>query len=224
LIWELIGHDGSINSVVFTGAQIISGSDDWTIQQWNVTTGELIGEPLHGHDARVTSVAVSPDGTLIASASHDCTIRMWDLKTGASIGKPHGDDVTAVTFSPDGTKIASCSDDRTIRLWGAKTQAMIGNPFEGHTDPVAYVAFSRDGVYLCQAPSIVLFEFGMSRRVSRFVSHSKNTPGLSRLLRVPPTAFTLFLVPGINRFGYGTYSGALKYCPTLEEPIEPKPI
>jgi WD40 repeat protein len=124
---------------------------DQTIRRWNVTTGEPVGEPLHGHDAKVTSVAVSPDGTLITSASGDRTIRMWDLKTGALIGKPlegHSRDVTSITFSPDGTKIASCSKDRTIRLWSIKTQAMIGNPFEGHSDYVNSVAFSCDGAFL----------------------------------------------------------------------------
>ena len=116
-----------------------------------MATGEPAGGLLRGHYHAITSVAISPDGTLIVSASHDRTVRIWDLNAGTLIGKPlegHDRYVNSVVFSPDGTKIASGSDDKTIRLWSVKTQVMIGKPLEGHSDHVTSVVFSCDGTFI----------------------------------------------------------------------------
>ncbi|KAE9389559.1 WD40 repeat-like protein, partial [Gymnopus androsaceus JB14] len=98
---------------------IVSGSDDKTVRIWDANTGAQIGDPLHGHDHWVNSVAFSTDGTRIVSGSHDKTVRIWDANTGAQIGDPlhgHDDWVSSVAFSPDGTKIVSGSEDRTVRV------------------------------------------------------------------------------------------------------------
>jgi WD40 repeat protein len=54
----------------------VSSSRDETIRRWNVAAGEPMAEALRGHNAEVTSVAVSPDGPLIASASCNRTVRI----------------------------------------------------------------------------------------------------------------------------------------------------
>ena len=43
---------------------------------------------LEGHSGFVTSVAVSPRGTIIASASSDKAARVWDIVSG-EIGRAH---------------------------------------------------------------------------------------------------------------------------------------
>ena len=73
---------------------------------WDADTGQPVGEPMTGHqDARVFSVAFSPDGKRIVSGGGDNTVRLWDAATGQPIGDPltgHQDVVVSVAFSPDG--------------------------------------------------------------------------------------------------------------------------
>jgi WD40 repeat protein len=62
------------------GQTLASGSDDWTIRLWNLTTPNAERQVLRGHTARVWSVAFSPDGQTLVSASSDRTLRLWIAK------------------------------------------------------------------------------------------------------------------------------------------------
>ncbi|KAJ7732752.1 hypothetical protein DFH07DRAFT_780864 [Mycena maculata] len=128
--------------------QIVSGSDDNTVCIWDAETQEQIGEPLHGHNDLVTSVAFSPDGRRIVSGSYDNTVRIWDAETQEQIREPlhgHNNSVTSVAFSPDGRRIVSGSYDNTVRIWDAEIQEQIREPLHGHNSLVRSVAFSPDG-------------------------------------------------------------------------------
>ncbi|EDR01988.1 uncharacterized protein LACBIDRAFT_310142 [Laccaria bicolor S238N-H82] len=103
------------------------------------------------HQAQVTDVAFSPDGTRIVSGSSDGTVRISDAETGSLVGEPwrgHDCQVWSVAFSPDGTRIVSGSGDETVRIWDAKTGSPVGKPLEGHDGEVKSVAFSPDGILL----------------------------------------------------------------------------
>ena len=52
---------------------------------WDANTGAEIGDPLHGHDDPIYSVAFSPDGTRIVSGSLDETVRIWDATGRAQL-------------------------------------------------------------------------------------------------------------------------------------------
>jgi WD40 repeat protein len=70
------GHDHGITSIAFSpdGKQIASGSEDKTIQLWNVETGAQIGQPMEGHHGPISSITFSPDGKQIASGSQDWSV------------------------------------------------------------------------------------------------------------------------------------------------------
>ena len=58
---------------------------------WRLADGSPVGEPLTGHTAGVTTVAVGalPDGTpVIVSGSFDTTVRLWRLADGTSAVPP----------------------------------------------------------------------------------------------------------------------------------------
>ena len=49
---------------------------------WDAETGALIGEPLKGHKASITSVCFSPDDKTVVTGSNDKTAIIWDVNTG----------------------------------------------------------------------------------------------------------------------------------------------
>jgi WD40 repeat protein len=62
----LEGHSDSVNSVAFSpdGKQVVSGSNDHTVQLWDAVTGVAL-QTLKGHSSSVNSVAFSLDNKLL---------------------------------------------------------------------------------------------------------------------------------------------------------------
>src|SRR5690606_9025209 len=84
--------------------QLISSSEDETVQLWNVTSGECLAT-LVGHGAPIEAMAVSPDGRTVAVGSDDPPIvRLWDLTTYRStlvLHMPLEAGVAELAFTPD---------------------------------------------------------------------------------------------------------------------------
>lgn len=79
-------------------------------------TGALL-RTLQAHQARVLSMAFSPDSKLLATSSE--SIKLWDTQTGillATLKRPEKE-ASAVTFSPDGKMLAGADSDGTVKLW-----------------------------------------------------------------------------------------------------------
>jgi WD40 repeat protein len=98
------------------------------IQVWDRARRQRVST-FRGHIARVTSLAVSPDGRTLASADNNGLIKLWRLERGRQghLGarelltlRQHQDSVGNLQFSPDGSILASASADGTVRLWRAK--------------------------------------------------------------------------------------------------------
>ena len=98
-----------------------------------------------GHNASVSSVAISPDGTLVASAG-DTTVRLWRASDGRLLRvlAGHQNPVLSVAFAPDGRTLASGSADQTVKLWDPATGREI-RTLAGHQNWVRSVAFAPDG-------------------------------------------------------------------------------
>jgi WD40 repeat protein len=78
----LEGHASLVTTVSVSpdGKQVVSGSDDYTLRVWDMSTGQYT-RVLGGHASLVTTVSVSPDGKQVVSGSYDKTLRMWDIST-----------------------------------------------------------------------------------------------------------------------------------------------
>jgi WD40 repeat protein len=97
----------------------VSGSDDRTARVWDAVNGGPAKIVLRGHAARVSTVAVSPDGRRLATGSDDRTVRVWDLRSGESLLtlREHKAAVQGVVFDPAGSRLVSGSADGTLRVW-----------------------------------------------------------------------------------------------------------
>ncbi|KAH8752251.1 vegetative incompatibility protein HET-E-1 [Diaporthe sp. PMI_573] len=106
-------------------------------------------QTLEGHDGRIRSIAISPDGRWLASGSDDKTVKIWDVATGACkqtlVG--HDDWIQSIAISPDGRWLASGSDDKTVKIWDVATGAC-KQTLVGHDDGIQSIAISPDGRWL----------------------------------------------------------------------------
>ncbi len=95
-----------------------------TIQVWNWRTGDHLFL-LSGHQAPITAIALSHDGTTLVSGSHDRTIKLWHVATGKELAtlKGHPTPIGAIAISADGKTVVSsgCNQyeirDRNLRVW-----------------------------------------------------------------------------------------------------------
>src|SRR5438477_8129177 len=89
---EIKGHEGPVTALAAVppkGTQLISGSGDGTIRQWNLEDGQLMRKIKHG--GPVAAVAVRNDGKRFASAGLDNIAKLWDASEGKEIAELKGD-------------------------------------------------------------------------------------------------------------------------------------
>jgi len=78
------------------------GVDDYTLRLRDLSTGQEL-KTFPGHTARVSAVAMSPDGRYALSGGWDSSLRLWDISSGKEVWKFESpDSISAVAFSPDG--------------------------------------------------------------------------------------------------------------------------
>ena len=144
------GHTAAVTSVAFNsdGTRVVSGSNDKTVQLWDVNSRQRIGDPLVGHQGLVLTVAFVADGNEIVSGGNEHALRFWNGVVGQPLSQPlagHQGPVTSVAISPDGHLIASAGVDGTVRLWNADTGAPIREMPGPRGGAMTRVAFSRAG-------------------------------------------------------------------------------
>ncbi len=82
----LRGHADAITALAYApdGKTLASGSRDWTVKLWDVTTWEE-KSTFVGHRGAILSLAFSADSKTLASSSEDRTVRLWDVTTGRTM-------------------------------------------------------------------------------------------------------------------------------------------
>jgi WD40 repeat protein len=137
---------GPVFSLAFTpdGKMLVAGihtlyDDEGTIALWDVTTGQLIDQPLLNTTNSVYDLTLSPDGKTLAIAE-SVGISLWDMEKGQFVGKlptqlydvvgalNQSIGVSNPIFSPDGNILAALGGGNTITLWDTKKLQTIGQP------------------------------------------------------------------------------------------------
>ena len=185
----LLPSESPVHSVSFSLAgTLAAGLNNGRVELWEVETGERIGT-LRPADWGGVTVVFSPDGTKLASGSLEQVIKVWDVETRRVTGTwevPRDSDSywdIPVAFSPDGTRLVSGFQDGTVRLWEVASQTEVAT-LEGHTDRVASVAFSPDGLLLASAGgwvdgSVRLWDVATQAQVARLSGHNGDVRSVS---------------------------------------------
>ena len=85
----------------------------------DVTTRTGLRE-LRGHEAPVTALIFSPDGSRLLTGSEDKTAALWDVEAGQllAVYRGHGGSVNLLAYSPDGKRVATSTESETMaRVW-----------------------------------------------------------------------------------------------------------
>ncbi|MDJ0771998.1 MAG: serine/threonine-protein kinase [Mastigocoleus sp. MO_167.B18] len=106
----------------------------------------VLVKTLTGHDSRVKSMVISPDGETLISASTDKTIHIWHLPTGKlkNTIANRNSHVKSIAISPDGNTLVSAHDDNTIDIWYLPTGQLVTS-LNGHNSDIFSVVISEDG-------------------------------------------------------------------------------
>lgn len=147
-VFDLVVHDVAFSS---QGKSLMVTNQTNAVYEFDVASGELLGELQPGHSDQIYAVAVSRDGLMATgSGALDTTIRLWDVATGQTVAvlAGHTTSVWDVAFSPDGALLASTGDDGTVRLWDMAGRQLIAT-LQSHSEGYGHeVAFSPDGQWL----------------------------------------------------------------------------
>jgi WD40 repeat protein len=128
------------------GETCVSSSQDFTLQRWNIATGEKI--IFKAHDSWVHSLCYSLDGNLLVTSGCDGRLIWWSIKDAepkvirsidAHIGWVRG-----VEISRDGKTIISVGNDKMIRLWSVESGEKLSE-WSAHERHIYSAAFHPNG-------------------------------------------------------------------------------
>ncbi|MBN1928470.1 MAG: TIR domain-containing protein [Chlorobiaceae bacterium] len=121
----LTGHKSWVNSIAISsdGTWAVSGDgipngSMFEIRIWDLGSGKCRWG-MENHNALVSSVAITPDGSRILSASFDTSVRVLDAFSAQEVAKLEGHtaEIWSVVALHDNAHIISGGWDKTLRVW-----------------------------------------------------------------------------------------------------------
>ncbi len=141
-------------------------------------------QTLTAHEGAVTSLAITPDGSLLATGSQDQTIRLWRLTDGVCVASLHGHEgaIDSLLVTTDGTLLVSGSSDASIRLWRLPRGECVGTLW-GHESGVDSLVITPDGGLLASgsagSSSVRLWSLPDGEWVSWLCEHEEAVTSLA---------------------------------------------
>jgi WD40 repeat protein len=153
-----VGGDGvSALAYSFDGTWLAAGTGNGTVAVFRAATGERaarfeVGDAIRDRGRRrVSSLAISPDGSRVAVAVVDAAPEVWDApaaKRRAVLTTRFGGS-NALEFSPDGARLASADEDTAIRIYDA--DGRLRTTVDAFPLETFALAFTSDGRQLAVA-------------------------------------------------------------------------
>ncbi|GBG32387.1 F-box/WD repeat-containing protein 7 [Hondaea fermentalgiana] len=141
VVHALEGHTDHVESVIFDGNEIISGSDDDTIRVWDKASGQT----RLRIDAGATVFGLAAHGDLLVAGLKDNTVRVFDRVSGDPRRVLREATGYARAVAIDAQRMVSGSRDKKVRVYAAPSLELV-RVLEGHTRSVYSVALEGDRI------------------------------------------------------------------------------
>lgn len=131
---------------------IVSGGWDNCVKVWNLTDFRCM-HTLKEHTGYVSTVTVSPDGSLCASSGKDGTAKLWDLSRGEKLYQLEcGEPVNQICFSPNRYWLCAATES-AIRIWDLENKDVVAELVpevqkKAVKPECTSIAWSADGSFL----------------------------------------------------------------------------
>lgn len=140
-IRTLSGHQHSVRAISAHGDTLVSGSYDYSVKVWKISTGETV-HTLRGHVQKVYSVVLDHKRNRCISGSMDNLVKVWSLDTGSPIYTLEGHTQLVGLLDLSHDRLVSAAADSTLRIWDPET-GQCKHTLSAHTG--AITCFQHDG-------------------------------------------------------------------------------
>ena len=137
----LQGHQASVRAIAVHGDTLVSGSYDYTVRVWRISTGETVHR-LAGHSQKVYSVVLDTKRNRCISGSMDNLVKVWSLDTGSLLFTLEGHSSLVGLLDLSHDNLVSAAADSTLRIWEPET-GQCKHILSAHTG--AITCFQHDG-------------------------------------------------------------------------------
>ena len=210
-------HHWVFASTLEPGKWVLSGGAGG-FSLWDVAAGEEL-QSFSGHQDRVRSLAVTPNGKRVVSGGDDRTIRVWDLHSASELLRiplmrqwPR-----AIAVTPDGDFAVTAAESNVLKLWDLKTADEV-RTFQGHTARVNSVGFASDGRLVSGSDdhTVRVWDLGTALPIHVLRSHSARVNAISVF---PGGTLAASASDDCNINLWDLTSGTLLATHTVESPV-----
>ncbi|ORY36334.1 WD40 repeat-like protein [Rhizoclosmatium globosum] len=103
---------------------IVSAGWDKLVKVWDATKCKLKTNH-HGHTGYISTITISPDGSLCASGGKDGITMLWDLNESKHLySLEAGDEINALVFSPNRYWLCAATTS-CVKIWDLETKTVV---------------------------------------------------------------------------------------------------
>lgn len=158
------GHENPVRAINGYGDTVVSGSYDYTVRVWKISTGECKWV-LRGHQHKVYCAIIDPKRNRCISASMDWNVKVWCLETGTLLYTLEGHTSLVGFLDLNRTTLVSAASDQTLRLWDPE-RGILQHKLTGHDTGITCFRHDENKVVSASDDSLKLWNIKTGQFVS----------------------------------------------------------